>query len=79
MSRNPRSGSWPTGLTPGAYLEEAPVASHSCLRQRVRAQEAQVQRPNPGMLGDGQCPEGTVESAAGVRDAALVHEELAVI
>lgn len=62
-----------------AHLEEAPIASHSCLGQWVGAQEAQIQGPNSRMLRDGQCPEGTVEGAAGVCDAPLVHEELAVI
>lgn len=69
----------PASLTRRAYLEEAPVAPHGRLRERMRAQEAQVQGPNTGVLGDGQRPEGTVESAAGVRDAALVHQELAII
>lgn len=66
---------WP----PQAYLEEAPVAPHRRLRQRVGPEEAQVQGPDARVLCDGQGPEGAVKRAAGVRDTALVHQELAVV
>ena len=61
------------------YFKQTSIDPDGGLRQVVKVQKPQIDRPYPDVLGDRQSPQRSVKCPASATDPALVHQELNVV